>query len=85
VDEVVVVVPDALRPGHDDARLGRPADGLDGPNAAGFIAFLARTDVELDALALLEALVARALNGREVDEHVVALLTRDEAGNPSRR
>ena len=32
-----------------------------------------------DALTLLEALVARALNGREVDEHVVAVLTRDEA------
>ena len=68
-----VVVPDALRPGHDDARLGRPADGLDGPNVAGFVALLAGTDIELDALALLEALVARALNGREVDEHVVAL------------
>jgi hypothetical protein len=59
--------------------LGRPADGLDGPNVAGFVALLAGTDVELDALALIEALVARALNGREVDEHVVAPLTRDEA------
>src|SRR5262249_17547659 len=75
----VLVVPAALRPGHDDARLARLADRLDGPNVAGLIALFAGTDIELDALALLEALVARALNGREVDKHVVALLTRDEA------
>jgi hypothetical protein len=37
----------------------------------GFLAFAARTDVELDALTLLERLVAAALNRRVVHEHVV--------------
>ena len=36
--------------------------GLDHPHVLGFLAFAARNDVEFDALALLEGLVARSLN-----------------------
>ena len=44
-----------------------------------FLALSAGSDVELDALTLVERLVALALDVREVDEHIVALLPGDEA------
>ena len=51
----------------------------DHPNVLCFFTFAAGGDVELDALALVEGLVAVALDVGEVDEHIVALLTGDEA------
>ena len=51
----------------------------DHPNVLGFLTLAAGGNVELDALALVEGLVAVALDVGEVDEHIVALLTRDEA------
>ena len=45
----------------------------------GFVALLARSDVELDVLALVERLVAVTADVRVVDEDVVARLARDEA------
>ena len=56
-----------------------PLGELDDSNVLGFLALPAGGDVELDALALVEALVALALDVGEVDEHIVALLPRDEA------
>ena len=44
-----------------------------------FLTLAAGSNVELDALTLVERLVARSLDAGEVDEHVVALLTGDEA------
>src|SRR3954451_4480933 len=44
----------------------------------GFLALPAGSDVELDALTLVERLVAVALDVREVDENIVALLPGDE-------
>ena len=44
-----------------------------------FLALLAGSHVELDALALVEALVAVALDVGEVNEDVIALLARDES------
>src|SRR6202035_3009156 len=44
-----------------------------------FLALLARGHVELDALALTEALVAVALDVGVMDEDVITLLARDEA------
>src|SRR5688500_1878494 len=44
-----------------------------------FLPLAARCHVELDALTLVERLVAAALDVRIVNEDVVALLTRDEA------
>jgi hypothetical protein len=43
-----------------------------------FLAFTSGSDIELDMLALVQGLVASALNVRVVDEDVVALLSRDE-------
>jgi hypothetical protein len=43
------------------------------------LAFTAGSDVELDALSFVEGAVAAALDVRVVDEHIVALLTSDEA------
>src|SRR5688500_5220621 len=57
----------------------RTAAGLDDPDVLGFLALPTRCHVELDALTLIEGLVARALDVGEVDEHVFALPTRDEA------
>jgi hypothetical protein len=53
--------------------------GLDDPDVLGFLALATRGHVELDALTLIEGLVTRPLDVGEVDEHVVALLTGDEA------
>src|SRR5262245_23800961 len=50
------------------------AAGSDDANVLGFVAFLAATNVELDALALIEGLVTVALDRGEVNEHVVAFL-----------
>jgi hypothetical protein len=44
----------------------------------GFFALAARSDVELDALALFEGAVAVTLDGGEVHEDVVSALSRDE-------
>src|SRR5690349_24136617 len=44
-----------------------------------FVTLLAASDVELDALAFLEGLVAIGLDRGEVDEHVVALFARNES------
>ncbi len=51
----------------------------DHPHVLGFLTLAAGSDVELDALALVEGLVAVTLEVGEVDEHVVALLTGNEA------
>ena len=51
----------------------------DHANVLGFLTLAAGGDVELDALALVKRLVAAALDVGEVDEHVVALLSRNEA------
>jgi hypothetical protein len=48
-------------------------------NVLSFLTLAAGRDVELDALALVERLVAAALDVGEVDEHVVAMLSRNEA------
>jgi len=48
---------------------------LDDSNVLGLFALPAGGDVELDALTLVEALVALALDVGEVDEHIVATLT----------
>ena len=52
---------------------------LERTNVLSLFALLATADVELDALTLLERFEALALDGREVYEHVIALLTGDEA------
>src|SRR4029453_8736010 len=51
----------------------------DDADVRGFFALAARAHVELDALTLFQGAVARALDGREVDEHVGPVLTGDEA------
>src|SRR5947207_3065762 len=48
-------------------------------NVLRFLTFAAGGHVELNVLALFEGLVAAALDVGEVDEHVVALLPRNEA------
>src|SRR3954447_60430 len=50
----------------------------DDSDVLGLLPLLARHDVELDALALLQGPVAISLDRREVDEHVVTLLAGDE-------
>jgi hypothetical protein len=52
---------------------------LDGSDVLGFLTLAAGRDVELDPLTVLERLVALSLDLREVDEHVLALVTRDES------
>jgi hypothetical protein len=56
----------------------------DGANVLGFFAFLARPNVELDELPLVEGAIAVHLDGRVVDEHVLTLFTGDEAVTLSR-
>ena len=51
----------------------------DRANVLGFFTLFAGRYVELDALTLVEAFVAIALDAGEMDEHVITLLTRDEA------
>ena len=46
----------------------------DDANLLSFVSLAALTDFELDALTLFEGTVTRALNVREVNEHVVAVL-----------
>ena len=58
-------------PSCDLASLGE----LDDSNVLRFLALSSGSDVEFDALTLVEALVALADDVGEVDEHVVALLT----------
>src|SRR5262245_19816643 len=59
-------------------RLARTS-GLDDRNVRRLQALLALNDLELDALSLLEGLVAVHRDGREVDENVLALSALDEA------
>jgi hypothetical protein len=60
---------------------GSPQDGVcsDHADVLRFLTLAAGADVELDGLALVEGLVARGLDVGEVDEHVVAVFTGDEA------
>jgi hypothetical protein len=51
----------------------------DDANVLGLGALASCSNIELDALTLLERLVTLALDVREMDEDVVTLLTRDEA------
>ena len=51
----------------------------DRANVLRFLALLARHSVEFDELTLFEALVAIALDVREMDENVITLLARDES------
>jgi len=51
----------------------------DDADVLGFLALSARCHVELDVLALVEALVALALNVGVMNEDVITLLARDEA------
>src|SRR6266511_111772 len=53
--------------------------GLDDLNVRRLQALLALNDLELDALAFLEGLVALLSDGREVDEDVLSLSALDEA------
>jgi hypothetical protein len=55
------------------------ASELNGADVLSFLALSARRDVELDALTVLERLVALALDLREVDEDVFTLIAGDEA------
>src|SRR6185503_19819496 len=59
-------------------RLARTS-GLDHRNVRRLQALLALNDLELDALSLLEGLVAVHRDGREVDEDVLSLSALDEA------
>jgi hypothetical protein len=52
---------------------------LDQANLLGFFALLAWCNFEFDCVALVEGLVARSFDVGEVDEHVVATFSRDEA------
>ena len=52
-----------------------PVGELDDSHVLGFLALPAGGHVELDALTLVEALVALADDVGEVDEHIVATLT----------
>ena len=56
-----------------------PYEVSDHSNVLGLVALLAPSDFELDALTFVQALVAVALDGGEVNEDVVTLLSRDEA------
>lgn len=61
-------------------RLDRPAARtpsrwLDHTDVLRLLAFAARRDIELDALALVERAVPTALDIREVDEDILALLS----------
>jgi hypothetical protein len=51
----------------------------DHTDVLGFLTLATRGDIELDTLALVERLIAVALDVGEMDEHVVALLSRNEA------
>jgi hypothetical protein len=51
----------------------------DHANVLGFFALFPGCSVELYELTLFEALVAIALDVREMDEYVITLLARDEA------
>src|SRR5215471_297772 len=53
--------------------------GSDDSDVLGLVPLPAGPDVELDCLTLIEGLVAIPLDVGEVDEHVVSVLTRDEA------
>ena len=53
--------------------------GSDDANALSLISLAALADFELDALTFFERAVTRSLDVREVNEHVVAVLSRDEA------
>src|SRR5262245_6321259 len=61
------------------ARRGISGIRSDLANVLCFLALPAGGDVELDTLTLVERLVAVALDVREVDEHIVALLPGNEA------
>jgi hypothetical protein len=52
--------------------------GLDHPDVLRLFAFAAGSDVELDALTVLERLVTVSGDIRKVNEDVIALLARDE-------
>src|SRR6185295_19642940 len=52
---------------------------LDQANFLCFFALLARSNFELNLVALVERLVATAFDVGEVDEHVAAAFSRDEA------
>jgi hypothetical protein len=53
--------------------------GSDHTHGLGLVAFLAPSDLELDALALFQSVLPVALNRREMHEQVVALLAREKA------
>ena len=57
----------------------QPSESQSGRTFWSLFALLATADVELDALALVEGLVAVTLDCGEVNEHVFALLAGDEA------
>lgn len=53
--------------------------GLDYSDVAGFLALAPRSHFELNFLALVERLVTVPLDIGVVDEHIIALLTRNKA------
>src|ERR1700753_155492 len=70
----------ATEPPRDDrGRLRERAGESDHADVLCFLALSTRSDVELDALTFVEALVALALDVGEVHENVVALFARDES------
>src|SRR5581483_907805 len=70
--------PPGQRPGGRDCSAERRASG-DRPHVLGLVALGTGGHLELDPLALLEAAVAAALDGRVVHEHVGTTLPGDEA------
>jgi hypothetical protein len=72
-------VPDRRRPSRRSVELQNEARKSEDADVLSFLAFAAGANVELDAIALVERLVAIALDAGVVDEDVVALLARDEA------
>jgi hypothetical protein len=65
-------------------RLQRRIDRSESADVLSFLTFASGADVELDGLAFRKGLHALTLNIRDVDEHVIAVLTRDEAEAPVR-
>jgi hypothetical protein len=72
-------VTDRRRPSRRSVELQNEARKSEDADVLSFLAFAAGANVELDAIALVERLVAIALDVGVVDEDVVALLARDEA------
>src|SRR5207253_8464860 len=70
---------DANREPPTHVRLAAPLCASDHSDVLRFLTLLAGGHIELDALTLIQGLIAVALNIREMDEHIIALLAGDKA------